>query len=149
MELLLRDDVPGLGTRGDIVNVARGYARNFLLPKGLAEVPTPEAIAAFRKKAEKVKAELEIVKAGKMEVAQKLATVALSISMKASEEGHLYGSVGPRHIVDALEPEGFEVDEKSVLLDPPLKEIGEYDVTISLHPEVQVPIKVTVAADED
>jgi len=149
MELLLRDDVPGVGMRGDIVNVARGYARNFLLPKGLAEVPTPQAVEAFRKRAAKVKAELELVKADKMELATKLAAVSISIAMKASEEGHLYGSVGPRQIVEALAPKGFEVDEKSVLLDPHLKEIGEYDVTISLHPEVQVPIKVTVAAEAD
>jgi len=148
MKLLLRDDVPGLGSRGDIVRVATGYARNYLLPKGLAEVPTPQAIANVRKRAAKIAAELQVQKADKMEVAQKLATVALTIAMKASEEGHLYGSVGPRQVVEALAAEGYEIDEKQVLLDTHLKEIGEFDVTVSLHPEVQVPVKVTVAPEE-
>ena len=148
MELLLRDDVPGLGSRGDIVKVAKGYARNYLLPNGLAEVPTPEAIEAVRKKAEKIAAEMELIKADRMEVAKTLASVAVTIAAKASEEGNLYGSVGPKQIVDALVAAGHEVDEKQIVLDSPLKEVGEYDVTISLHPEVQVPVKVTVEAEE-
>jgi len=148
MELLLRDDVPGLGTRGDIVKVARGYARNYLLPNGLAEVPTPEAIEAVRKQAEKISVELEKQKAEKMDVAKKLAGVALSIVANASEEGHLYGSVGAKQIQEALAAEGFELEEKQVALEAPLKEVGEFDVTIALHPEVLVPVKVTVSAEE-
>ncbi|MEN8149920.1 MAG: 50S ribosomal protein L9 [Planctomycetota bacterium] len=149
MELLLRDDVPGLGARGDIVKVAKGYARNYLLPNGLAEIPTPEAIEYVRKKAEKIAAEMELVKADRMEVAKTLATVAVTIAAKASEEGHLYGSVGAKQIVDAIAACGHELDEKQVVLEAPLKEVGEFDVTISLHPEVQVPVKVTVEAEED
>jgi large subunit ribosomal protein L9 len=148
MELLLRDDVPGLGYRGDIVKVAKGYARNYLLPNRLAEVPTPEAIESVRKKAEKIAAEMEVIKADRMEVAKTLANVAVTIAAKASEEGSLYGSVGTKQIVDALEAAGHQVDEKQVMLDAPLKEVGEFDVTISLHPEVQVPVKVTVEAEE-
>ena len=148
MELLLRDDVPGLGSRGDIVKVAKGYARNYLLPNRLAEVPTPEAIESVRKKAEKIAAEMEVIKADRMEVAKTLANVAVTIAAKASEEGSLYGSVGTKQIVDALEAAGHQVDEKQVMLDAPLKEVGEFDVTISLHPEVQVPVKVTVEAEE-
>ena len=148
MELLLRDDVPGLGSRGDIVNVARGYARNFLLPKGLGEVPTPEAMAALCKRTEKIAAEFEVEKAGLMEVAKKLATVSVTIAAKASEDGHLYGSVGAKQIQDALAGEGHDLEERQIVLESPLKEIGEYDVTISLHPEVMVPVKVTVAAEE-
>jgi len=148
MELLLRDDVPGLGSRGDIVNVARGYARNFLLPKGLGEVPTPEAMEALRKRTEKVAAEFAEEKAGLMAIAKKLATVAVTIAAKASDDGHLYGSVGPKQILDALAGEGHELEEKQIVLESPLKEIGEYDVTIALHAEVMVPVKVTVSAEE-
>jgi large subunit ribosomal protein L9 len=149
MELLLKEDVPGLGARGEIVTVARGYARNYLLPKGMAEVPTPEAIRIVRKKAEAHAKVMAAEKADKVELAQKLAAVALTIPMKASEEGHLYGSVGPRQVIESLSAEGFEFEEKAVQLDAHLKEVGEYDVVLSLHPEVQVPIKVTVAAEED
>jgi len=148
MELLLRDDVPGLGSRGDIVKVAKGYARNYLLPNGLAELPTPEAIEFVRKKAEKIAAEMELVKADRMEVAKTLATVAVTIAAKASEEGHLYGSVGAKQIADAIAAKGHELDEKQVVLETPLKDLGEYDVTITLHPEVQVPVKVTIEAEE-
>ena len=148
MELLLRDDVPGLGSRGDIVKVARGYGRNYLLPNGLAEVPTPQAIQAVRNQAEKIEAEREIVKASKMEVAKKLATVAVAITAKASEEGHLYGSVGARQILDVLQAAGYELEEKQVGREAPLKDVGEFEVTIALHPEVLVPVKVTVSADE-
>lgn len=149
MELLLKEDVPGLGTRGEIITVARGYARNYLLPKGLAEVPTPEAIRIVRKKAEAHAKVMEAEKADQMELAQKLSKVSISLSMKASEEGHLYGSVGPRQVIECLTAEGFEIEEKLVQMDAHLKDVGEYDVVISLHPEVQVPIKVTVAAEED
>ena len=148
MELLLRDDVPGLGSRGDIVKVAKGYARNYLLPNGLAEVPTPQAIEAVRKQAEKIAAENELLKADRMEAAKTLASVAVTIAAKASEEGHLYGSVGAKQIVEAIAAQGHELDEKQIVLDAPLKEVGEFDVTISLHPEVQVPVKVTVEAEE-
>ena len=148
MELLLRDDVPGLGSRGDIVKVAKGYARNYLLPNGLAEVPTPQAIEAVRKQAEKIAAENELLKADRMEAAKTLASVAVTIAAKASEEGHLYGSVGAKQIVEAIAAKGHELDEKQIVLDAPLKEVGEFDVTISLHPEVQVPVKVTVEAEE-
>ena len=148
MELLLRDDVPGLGSRGDIVKVAKGYARNYLLPNGLAEVPTPQAIEAVRKQAEKIAAENELLKADRIEAAKTLANVAVTIAAKASEEGHLYGSVGAKQIVEAIAAQGHELDEKQIVLDAPLKEVGEFDVTISLHPEVQVPVKVTVEAEE-
>ena len=72
-----------------------------------------------------------------------------NIAAKASEEGHLYGSVGAKQIVDAIAAEGHELDEKQVVLETPLKDLGEYDVTISLHPEVLVPVKVTIAAEKE
>lgn len=149
MELLLVDDVPGLGDKGEIVTVARGYARNYLLPQGKARVPAPDLIEAIRKQAAKAQAEKAALRAERMEVAKKMATVALSIPAKASEEGHLYGSVGTRQIVDALAAEGYEVEERQVHLEQPLKEVGEYDVMIALHPEVQVPVRVTVAAEAE
>ena len=149
MELLLLEDIDGLGHQGEIVTVARGYARNYLIPKKLAQIPTGKAIVEVRVRAEKVRVEREAQKADQMVVAKTLAAVTLTIPMKAAEGGHLYGSVGPRHIVDAFAAAGHEVDEKQVELDPHLKDVGEYDVTISLHPEVQFPVKVVVTPEDD
>lgn len=149
MELLLVKDVEGLGSRGEIVSVARGYARNYLLPKGLATVPDEEIVAEVRAEAARLEAELESIKQDRMEVAKELATVTLTFRMKAGKEGHLYGSVGPRQIADELAAKGFDVEEKHVRLEQPLKKVGEFDVPIALHPEVQVPVMVAVVAEED
>ena len=144
MELLLLEDIDGLGKQGDIVTVARGYARNFLLPKNKAQVPSAAAIEEVRAKAEKVRVQREAEKADQMVTAKKLSTVVLRIPMKASETGHLYGSVGARQIADAFAARGHEVEERQIVLDSPLKDVGEFDVVISLHAEVQVPVKVVV-----
>ena len=149
MELLLVDDVPGLGSRGDLVTVARGYARNFLLPKGLARVPTDQAVTEVRVRDERIKAEESAVKAERMDQAKTLAEAAVQLAMKASEEGHLYGSVGARQISESLVAKGFEVEERHVTLDSPLKAVGEYEVMIALHPEVQVPVKVTIVSEDE
>jgi large subunit ribosomal protein L9 len=149
MELVLIEDIEGLGLKGEIVEVARGYARNYLLPRKLAAVPSADVVEAVRRNAEKEAAAQEALKADRMEVAKHLAAVHVTIRMKASEEGHLYGSVGPRQVLEALVPEGYELEEKNVHLDPHIKQIGDYDVPIALHPEVVVPIKVTVDTEED
>ena len=149
MELLLTQDVQGLGQQGEIVTVARGYARNFLIPKGLATVPTEQRVTDVRVLAEKNAVVAAAEKADRMEAAKVLAAVSLRIPMKAGQEGHLYGSVGPRQVVELLEAQGHTVDEKQVELELPLKEIGEFDVAISLHPEVQVPIKVVIVNEEE
>ena len=149
MELLLTQDVEGLGQQGEVVTVARGYGRNFLIPKGLATVPNEQKISEVRALAEKNAVVAAAEKADRMEVAKVMASVSLRIPMKAGKEGHLYGSVGPRQLVDLLEAEGHVVEEKQVVLEQPLKEVGEFDVTISLHPEVQVPIKVVIVNEEE
>ncbi len=149
MELILTEDVPGLGVRGDLVTVARGYAQNYLLPKKLARVPTAQVIQEVRAMAARRAAEREARKAERMEYAKRLATAHVTIPMKAGKEGQLYGSVGPRQIQEALAAQGYEVEEKQVDLDPHLKALGDYDVTIVLDPEVQVPVKVSVVSEEE
>ena len=149
MELLLLQDVTGLGTRGEIVTVARGYARNYLIPRKLAQVPNEQAVEEVRRKAARIAAELEALKTEKMAEAKGLASVEVSISMKAGAEGHLYGSVGAKQIADTLTEAGHAIDEKQVQLEQPLKDVGEYDVTIALHPEVHVPVKVAIVAEDE
>jgi large subunit ribosomal protein L9 len=149
MELLLLEDVTGLGARGEIVSVARGYARNYLIPKKKARIPSEQAICEVRVRTEKLRVEFEAEKADLMAVAKTLSAVSLTIPMKAAEGGHLYGSVGPRQVAELLVAAGHEVDERHVILDPHLKDVGEYDVTIALHAEVQVPVKVQIVAEEE
>ena len=115
-----------------------------------ADAPdNPECLKCHAPLAEKNAVVAAAEKADRMEVAKVMASVSLRIPMKAGKEGHLYGSVGPRQLVDLLEAEGHVVEEKQVVLEQPLKEVGEFDVTISLHPEVQVPIKVVIVNEEE
>lgn len=148
MEVILRQDVPKLGQRGDIVTVKEGYARNFLLPRKLAmpatagnrkQVAEMKAAAARREANEKSAAE---------SLAAQLAGVALTIPAKAGESDQLFGSVTAMDIAAALEAKGFAIDKRKVLLEEPLKTIGEYQVPLRLHREVTASVKVDVVREE-
>ena len=130
MELLLREDVPDLGQVGDVVNVADGYARNYLLPRRLAVRVTAEnkrQIETAQKKRERAEAER---RAQIQQTVEALEDVSVTISAQANEEGRLFGSVGPTEIAEALADEGFKVPERAILLEKPLKEIGVYQVAV-------------------
>ncbi len=147
MEVILREDIEKLGNRGDIVKVAPGFARNFLLPKRLAVAATEsnkkiveqERQAHLRKDA-KLKSEAEDL--GKL-----LANVSITITQKAGEEGHLFGSVTSKDIAEALERQNFHVDRKKVVLADPIKQVGEYKIPVKLHKDVAVEIPVNVVAE--
>ena len=147
MEVILKQDVEHLGHRGEVVKVADGYARNYLLPKKLALQATAankavieqmKASAARRSAAEKAVAE---------ELATKLAPVVLSFTRKSGEEGHLFGSVTVSDIAAELAVKGFEIDRRKVVLAEPIKSLGEKSVSVKLHREVVVPVKVLVVAE--
>jgi large subunit ribosomal protein L9 len=148
MNVILLDKIRNLGSLGDEVSVKAGYARNYLLPYGKAVV----ANEANRTKFEAERAELEKTQAEHLESArargEAMAGATVQIVAKAGEEGKLFGSVGAREIVDALAASGFEAQRSEVLLpDGPLKEIGDHDVQLSLHPEVTADIKVSIVAE--
>ncbi|WP_420237605.1 50S ribosomal protein L9 [Telmatobacter bradus] len=147
MEIILKQDVENLGHRGEVVKVADGYARNYLLPKKLAMQATAsnkavieqmKASAARRSAAEKIVAE---------ELAAKLAPVALSFTRKSGEEGHLFGSVTAADIAADLATQGFEIDRRKIVLAEPIKTVGEVSISIKLHREVLAQIKVQVLAE--
>jgi large subunit ribosomal protein L9 len=148
IELILRDTVPSLGKPGDLVRVKPGYARNFLLPQGLAFEATAgnkKRIAA-EARARDVKntadrAEAEALKA-------KIAQVELSFTAKAGEDGKLFGSVTSGDVAEQLEAKGFVIDKRKVELEHPLKELGFHNVSIKLTHEVHAEVKVTIAAEE-
>ncbi|MDA2914231.1 50S ribosomal protein L9 [Acidobacteriia bacterium AH_259_A11_L15] len=148
MEVILREDVPKLGTRGDLVTVKEGYARNYLLPRKLAMPAT----VGNRKQLEEMKAatarRLAKEKSSAEAVAAQMAELTLTLSAKAGEADRLFGSVTAMDIAEALAAKGFPVDKRRVELGQPIKTLGEYEVPIRLHPEVTATVKVTVVPEE-
>ena len=144
MHIILLQDVKGLGKKFDIKEVTDGYARNFLLPKNLARLATPQAIAQSEKqreiRIEKEKEEFE--KAEK--IASKLKDLVLEIKAKTTKEGKLFGSISAQDITDALKEKGFEISLDKIKIKEPIKKIGKYSVFINLTPEIKEKISVDV-----
>ncbi len=148
MEIILMDKVGNLGNLGDVVKVKDGYARNFLIPQGMAKRATKSNIAAFEAR----KAELEKIAADKLAAAQaraeKLAGYTVQIRQKAGVDGRLFGSVTNADIAEALVAQGFEVAKAEIRLpDGPFKAIGDYSVTLALHTDVTTEITVAVLGE--
>ncbi len=147
MEVILKEDVPNLGLRGDVVKVAEGYGRNYLLPRNMAMQATAankavieqmKAAAARRSASEKAQAE---------ELSAKLEQVELSFTRKSGDAGHLFGSVTSADIAAELATRGFDIDRRKIQLSDPLKTVGDVVVGIRLHREVTAHIKVNVVAE--
>jgi large subunit ribosomal protein L9 len=147
MEVILREHVDNVGRRGDIVQVADGYARNYLLPRKLALVAT----AGNRKQVERERARLETLEAEEKKVAEaiaaRLATVEVVIARRVGETEALYGSVTTADIAEALAAKGFDIDRRKLQLAEPIKRVGDVEVPVRLHREVTAPVKVSVVAE--
>jgi len=145
MKVILLDDIPKLGRRGEVREVAEGYARNYLLPQRLV-VP---ASAANLKQVDQIKQHQEVrsrrAKADAETQAKNIDALTFSQVRQASEEGRLYGSVGASDLAAFLAQNGLSVEKRRIGLDEPIKALGEYTVPIRLHPEVTAHLKVTVA----
>jgi large subunit ribosomal protein L9 len=148
MKVILRSDVPKVGRAGDVKDVANGFGRNFLLPRKLATPATPEAMKQWEKGKEKRAKILAGRVAEAKELAAKINGVSLSFSRPAGAEGKLFGSVGKSDVLKSLKSCGFTVDKDSVLLDQPIKQIGDHELEVRLMPEASAKIKVTVVARE-
>lgn len=144
MELLLKQSVDHLGRVGDVVKVRDGYARNFLLPQGLAVMVTKANVAEIERARAQALAEEQARIGSLKELAQKLVETSVTIEGRANEEGHLFGSVTQAQIALALRQKGFPIDERQIKLDQALKEIGVVDVPLVLHQGVEATIKVWV-----
>jgi large subunit ribosomal protein L9 len=149
MEVILREDVEKLGTRGQLVKVAPGYARNFLLPKRLA-VPATDA----NKKIVEQERQAHLRREAKLaadagELAKMMANVSVTISQKAGENDQLFGSVTSKDVADALEKQGYTIDRRKVVLDEPIKTLGEFKVTLRLHRDVATDVTVHVVKEEE
>ena len=148
MQIILQEEVEKLGNRGEVVTVAEGYARNYLLPRKLAI----EATAGNMKRLEKMRAAFAKKEASEKGDAQKLAEllaeVSLEFTRKVGENEHLFGSVTVNDISESLAAKGFTVDKKRVVLAEPIKALGDYEVPLKLHKEVTTNLKVAVKKEE-
>lgn len=148
-EVILRAEVDHLGHAGDVVDVAPGYARNFLIPRGLAYVATEANKHRVDQEKKKYREKLAEQKIEAEKVAAALEGKSFTFIRMAGEEDQLYGSVSSADLADALEEAGFDVDRRGVGLDEPIKTLGEFEVPIRLHPEVSVPVTVVVEREQE
>ena len=149
MRLILREDMQGLGKRGDIIEVADGYGRNYLLPKGKAIAASDGAVeqAARMRRARDLRDASD--REAATTVASTLVPKVITITQRAGEGGKLFGSVGVSEIVGAAAHAGVEIDRRTVQLDEPIREVGDHSVMIVLHTDVTMAINVSVVEDED
>ena len=147
MEVILREDVQSLGKAGEMVRVKPGYARNFLLPKGLAFEATEGNKKRIAAEAKARTTRLEAEKAGAATLADKLGAVTVTLKGKAGEEGKLFGSITAQDIAEALKAQGHPVDRRRIELEHPIKTLGHHTVSVRLHPEVHAEVHVTVVAE--
>ena len=147
MEVILRQHVDNLGERGQIVKVADGYARNYLLPRKLA-LPATEGNKMHVARERKIMETREAEEKGQAEgIAARLAGVDITIARRVGETEQLYGSVTAADIAEYLRGKGFEIDRRKLVLADPIKTIGEHNVPLKLHREVSVPLKVKVVKE--
>lgn len=148
MKVILQDNIEHLGHIGDIVKVAPGYARNYLLPKGLALLANEKNTKAL----EHAKRQLDYKKNRVLEQAKALAAkieaITVSLVHQAGEEGKLFGSVTNMELAEYLQAQGIEIDRKRIVLADPIKQLGEYSVAVKIHPEVAANLKVVVSRQE-
>jgi large subunit ribosomal protein L9 len=147
MEVILKEDVATLGNRGEVVKVADGYARNYLLPRKLAMQATETNKAVIEQMKSSAARRSATEKAQAEELVTKLAPVVLSFTRKSGEAGHLFGSVTSADIAAGLAAQGFEIDRRKIQVGEPLKSLGEFTVAIKLYREVTAHIKVNVVPE--
>lgn len=147
MEILLRQDYQGLGNAGDVVKVKDGYARNFLIPKGLAYLANEANKKRYENDIKQQTWQLNRDKKNAEELAKKLENVSCTITVQVGEEDKMFGSVTSQNIADVLGSQGYEVDKRKILLEEPIKSLGIYSVPLKLHTEVEATVKVWVVKE--
>ena len=147
MEVILKEDVVNLGYKDDIVNVKKGYARNYLIPQGKAIIATESSKKVLAENLKQRAHKLEQIKATALALAEKMEGVSLTIGAKTSSTGTIFGSVTNIQIADALKEKGFDVERKSIVIIDAVKEVGNYVAVAKLHKEVSVEIPFEVVAE--
>lgn len=148
MKVILKDTVENIGTRGSVAEVKDGYARNYLIPKGLAMKYTKGAMKILEQERKMYETKQIKEKEEAIKIAEKLSALELQIAKRAGDQDVLYGSVTPTDIADLLEEKGFKVDKRKIVLHEPIRKLGEFSVKIKLHSEVIPSVKLTVIKEE-
>lgn len=149
MKVILRQDFENLGKFGDIVNVRDGYARNFLIPRKIALPATPGNIKMIENEKKQKAFKIERERRSAQQLAEKLAGLEITIPMRAGENERLFGSVTAQMIADELAKMGIEIERRKILLDEPIKSLGNYEVVVKLHPDVSAKVNVNVVRAEE
>lgn len=147
MLLILKKKVDNLGDVGDVINVANGYARNFLIPRGIADISTPEKVAQIQALKEKERLQLEKEKEEAKFLAEKLSHTSCTITVQAGEEDKLFGAVTANDIAKALAQEGLNIPKKKIALEEPIKKLGIYSIPVKLAPGVEAAFKLWVVKE--
>jgi large subunit ribosomal protein L9 len=147
VKVILTSNVPSLGTPGAVVEVARGYARNFLIPQGKAMEANPGNLARFEGQRAKIMQQVDREKEAAAQLAARLSEVSLTIAQRVGEAQRLYGSVTNLLIAQELEKKGFTLERRQIELDEPIKQLGTYQVAVRLAPEVKAHIQVEVVPE--
>ena len=147
MEVILKEDVVNLGYKDDIVNVKKGYARNYLIPQGKAIIATESSKKVLAENLRQRAHKLEQIKAAALALAEKMEGISLTIGAKTSSTGTIFGSVTNIQIADALKEKGFDVERKTIVIKDAVKEVGNYIAIAKLHKEVSVEIPFEVIAE--
>jgi len=144
MKIILKEDIKKLGKMGQIVDVADGYARNYLVPKGLAVEANTKNIRSMGHAKKIIQEKSKKLKDSAQDLASRISSITLTLKAKAGEEEKLFGSVTTMDIAEALLNEGIEIDKKKISLEEPIKRLGSYSVQIKIHPDVSVPLNIQV-----
>ncbi len=147
MEVILKEDILTLGYKDDVVNVKKGYARNFLIPQGKAVIASESAKKVMAENQRQRAHKLAQMKADAQAIADRMTGVALTIGAKTSSTGTIFGSVTNIQVADMLKEKGFDIDRKLILIKDPVKEVGSYKAVVKLHKEVSVEIPFEVIAE--
>lgn len=148
-ELLLLNTIENLGIVGDVVKVKTGYARNFLLPQGLAEVPTPSKIESLKEARATAQAEMNALRSARLQIVDQLTDVTITLTRSCNDQGSLYGSVTPRDIADALHEAGHGVTPEYVRLAHPIRHIGSHPVPIQFDKDLKAEVTLIVNPDRE
>jgi large subunit ribosomal protein L9 len=144
MKVILKEDVKNIGSMGQILDVADGFARNYLVPRGLAMEANVKNVKSLEHAKRVVQEKAKKIKIQAQDLSTRIANTTVVIKAKSGEEGKLFGSVTTMDIAEQLKNEGFDIDKKKISLDEPIKRLGTYTVNIKLHPEVSTPVQVEV-----
>ena len=147
MEVILREDIKGLGYKNDTVRVKPGYGRNFLIPQGYAIIGSDSNKKMIAENIRQAAHKAEKIKQDAADIAEKIGELVLEIKTKAGESGKIFGAITALQVSDALKVKGFDIDRKKISFGSSIKELGEYTASLDLHKEVQHEIKVAVVAE--